>query len=95
MLDKSQNVECPNCGKNTVIQSQEGIYRCLSCNFERDFSEEPQLESGSGHSLFWASVVAAFLGFFVLQASKYIASYSPDADYQSSSTPTAAETQID
>jgi len=93
MSDKLQNIECPNCGKKTVIQSQEGVYRCLSCDFERDFAEGPQI--GSGHSFFWTSVVAAFLAFFVLQASRYIASYTPDADYQSSSTPTAAETQVD
>ncbi len=32
-------VECPKCGKRTIIQRGPDLYQCLSCDFTRDFSE--------------------------------------------------------
>ena len=32
-------VECPRCGKHTIVQSREGVYQCLHCDFKRDLNE--------------------------------------------------------
>lgn len=32
-------VECPRCGKHTIVQIREGVYQCLHCDFKRDLSE--------------------------------------------------------
>ena len=32
-------IECPKCGKNTLVKRHADLYQCVSCDFERDFSE--------------------------------------------------------
>lgn len=34
----SVSIECPNCGKHSVVQHSETVYRCLACDFERDLT---------------------------------------------------------
>lgn len=40
-------IECPRCGKHSVVQQTENAYRCLNCNFHRDLSR-PGEESTLG-----------------------------------------------
>lgn len=78
-----QEVECPKCGKKTVVQTKEDLYQCISCNFERDFSEADQFESD--HSFFWAGAIAALFAFLILQVARYTATLNPaNFEYQSS-----------
>ena len=32
------HIECPRCGRHSVVLYSESIYVCLSCNWERDVS---------------------------------------------------------
>ncbi|HBE20119.1 MAG TPA: hypothetical protein DEG17_17290 [Cyanobacteria bacterium UBA11149] len=52
-------VECPKCGKKSVVQRSSDVYQCLACDFVRDFAkpEESEEETGS----FWPLVIVAFL----------------------------------
>lgn len=49
-------LECPSCGKHTVVSPQAGVYHCLSCDFARNFNPEtpplPQEAGGLGAMLF-------------------------------------------
>lgn len=36
-----QHLECPKCGKQTIVQRDRDVYRCISCGFRRDLSESP------------------------------------------------------
>ncbi|MEM9003844.1 MAG: hypothetical protein AAGE59_10000 [Cyanobacteria bacterium P01_F01_bin.86] len=51
LVEKSATLECPNCGKHTIVSDQAGIYRCLNCDFERDLNthtaQEPESSLGS------------------------------------------------
>lgn len=31
-------LECPKCGKHTIIQRSNDLFQCLNCDFVRDFS---------------------------------------------------------
>ncbi|MEB3280017.1 MAG: hypothetical protein VKK42_13975 [Lyngbya sp.] len=31
-------VECPRCGKRTIVQRNPDVFQCLNCDFQRDFS---------------------------------------------------------
>lgn len=31
--------ECPECGKLTIVSESGNTYRCLNCDFRRDFSQ--------------------------------------------------------
>lgn len=41
-------LECPKCGKHSVVRHQETRYVCLSCSWEKDLSEKSKesLEKG-------------------------------------------------
>ena len=60
----ADNNEYPKCSKNTVVQPQEDLYACLSCN-QQDGSEPSQLKSNNG--VFWTTVIGALLAIFFLQ----------------------------
>jgi transposase-like protein len=32
------SAECPDCGRHSIVETAPGSYRCLGCNFSRDFS---------------------------------------------------------
>jgi len=62
LVNPSATLECPECGKHTVVSYQAGVYKCLNCNFERDLngaSEHPADEGGLG------SIVFAGVGFLI------------------------------
>ncbi|MEL7037342.1 MAG: hypothetical protein AAFO04_17235 [Cyanobacteria bacterium J06592_8] len=31
-------VECPKCGKHTIVQRNPDVFQCLNCDFQRDLS---------------------------------------------------------
>ncbi|MGK7888722.1 MAG: hypothetical protein AB4042_05265 [Leptolyngbyaceae cyanobacterium] len=33
-------LECPSCGKHTIVEYRTAFYRCIACDFERDLAEE-------------------------------------------------------
>ncbi|MEM1278535.1 MAG: hypothetical protein AAGG53_00655 [Cyanobacteria bacterium P01_H01_bin.152] len=55
VLNLSSSLECPKCGKNTIVSHQSGVYQCLSCNFERDLGTEDTIvpkQAGIGELFF-------------------------------------------
>jgi hypothetical protein len=65
VLNLSSSLECPKCGKNSIVSHQNGIYQCLSCNFERDLSTENELLPAKGGL---GELVFAIGGFLVAAA---------------------------
>lgn len=84
----ADHVECPECSKKTVVQRQDSLYQCLSCDFKRDFSESPQSEPESDKGLFWTIVVTALLVLLSIQT-RQTASNTPNLAIQSSPAPIA------
>lgn len=39
---KRKSLECPKCGKHTIIQRNHDLFQCLNCDFMRDFSHIPE-----------------------------------------------------
>ena len=39
-LSPSISLECPKCGKHTIVEQPTGTYRCIACDFKRDFGYE-------------------------------------------------------
>ncbi|MCA1993562.1 MAG: hypothetical protein LDL41_16195 [Coleofasciculus sp. S288] len=65
----SEAIECPECGKKSVVRHKEELYECLSCNFKRDLSEPPKSESKSDISdmgVLLMGLIAGLAAFFVL-----------------------------
>jgi len=47
----NDGIECPKCGKRTVIKRREDLFECLNCEFRRDFSKsqkKPPTQKPSG-----------------------------------------------
>lgn len=63
LLDRqSTTLECPKCGKHSIVSHQAGVYRCLNCDFERDLSfddGEADAEGGLG------KLISACAGFII------------------------------
>jgi hypothetical protein len=57
-MKKTYAVECPNCGKDSLIQRSENLYQRLSCDFRKDFSF---LSFGKILLSFLAVIIVAFL----------------------------------
>jgi len=57
--------ECPKCGKLSLVRHQDGVYRCVACDFKRDFNQ-PESES-SGAALFFAIILFITLIVTVMQ----------------------------
>jgi ribosomal protein L37E len=45
------HLECPRCGRHTIVTKAESYYVCLHCGWERDLSNE------------WSGSIAGVLGF--------------------------------
>ncbi|WP_413165781.1 hypothetical protein ACL6C3_04710 [Capilliphycus salinus ALCB114379] len=62
----SEPMECPKCSKHTLIQRHSDLYQCVSCDFERDFSEtvvedyQPEDNDGGGIWVFFLVVFTIF-----------------------------------
>jgi hypothetical protein len=61
LLELSSIIECPKCGKKSIVSHQTGIYQCLNCDFERDLTSatvDDEKSGGLGEFLF---AIAGFL----------------------------------
>lgn len=66
----SEAIECPECGKKSVVRHKEELYECLSCNFKRDLSVSPKSEPKSDMwdmGVLLVGLIAGLVAFFVLQ----------------------------
>lgn len=43
------SLECPECGKNTVVEVNSHLYRCINCDFYRELSVDPSKGNRSKH----------------------------------------------
>lgn len=57
-----QALECPKCSKKAVIQRNNELYQCLSCDFKRDFSRSDQSKSDADWPFL---LIMALLGFVI------------------------------
>lgn len=57
-MKKTHAIECPQCGRISLIQRNENLYQCLACNFRKDFSF---LDFGKLMIAFFAVILVAFL----------------------------------
>ncbi|MEB3280825.1 MAG: hypothetical protein VKK42_18070 [Lyngbya sp.] len=65
----SEPMECPKCSKHTLIERQIDLYQCVSCDFERDFSQirnEDDHEEDNGGSGIWVFFLVVFTIFALL-----------------------------
>jgi hypothetical protein len=43
------SVECPKCGRHTIVELSPNIFHCINCNFERDLAHDShEKEEGNG-----------------------------------------------
>ena len=49
--ERIEMVECPNCGKHSLVAQTRDKYSCLNCNFRRDLSR-PYVGKGAGDFFF-------------------------------------------
>lgn len=41
------SLECPKCGKHTVVEMSRHLYQCISCDFYRELPEDPAKDKKS------------------------------------------------
>lgn len=61
-------VECPQCGKHSIVPTADGIYKCLNCDFHRDLNtskSEGDADGGGVKSLIAILGTLAMLVLFV------------------------------
>ena len=51
--EPADKIECPNCGKVAIVHHSDDSYRCLSCNFKRDFKDQDNQESNAIKAFFF------------------------------------------
>lgn len=66
-LTITEVVECPKCGKKSVVQRSPDIYQCLACDFRRDFSKPEK--SDSKMDFLWPVAIIAFASTLLLMLS--------------------------
>ncbi|MBE9128975.1 MULTISPECIES: hypothetical protein [unclassified Coleofasciculus] len=82
-------IECPKCGKKSVVQRNPDVYQCLACDFSRDFAKKPKEEPKT--DLLLPIIIAFFLGAFLLTLYEQNRSNTnPDTSDQSLSIPATA-----
>lgn len=57
----SDTIECPKCGKHSIVSLRSGEYACLNCDFRRTISDFQ-----SSRSRFGNYGVSSFLAFSIL-----------------------------
>jgi ssDNA-binding Zn-finger/Zn-ribbon topoisomerase 1 len=40
-------IECPQCGKHSLIQRTSDVYVCLNCDFKKDFAAPPSKKANA------------------------------------------------
>ncbi|MEM9539253.1 MAG: hypothetical protein AAGA60_07030 [Cyanobacteria bacterium P01_E01_bin.42] len=54
-------IECPKCSRPTIISINQNLWKCLNCDFSKDFSEEEEEENNTGVFIAFGGVVIAVL----------------------------------
>ncbi|MEB3887036.1 hypothetical protein [Lyngbya sp. CCY1209] len=55
-----EGIECPKCGKRTVVQRSETVFQCISCDFKRDLATEPKQNKNNNEGGSWLGVLLTF-----------------------------------
>jgi len=55
-----EGIECPKCGKHTVVQRSETVFQCISCDFKRDLTKEPKPDNSGEGGGSWLGVLLTF-----------------------------------
>ena len=61
LLELSSAIECPKCGKKSIVSHQTGVYQCLNCDFERNLGSAIEDEKSGGVGEFLFAVVGFLL----------------------------------
>lgn len=61
LLQMPTTLECPRCGKHTIVSYRDGVYTCLNCNFEKDLSTAPADGISLGSLMFGSAGVLVTL----------------------------------
>lgn len=83
-----ESVECPKCGKKTIVQRKNGLYECLACDFKKDFSQPTQSKSGNG-MVFWIAAIIMLVLLLTLER-RNPAPNTPNPKRQSSAVSTVS-----
>lgn len=78
----ADNIECPKCGKKAIVQCNENLYRCLCCDYLKDFSKPDTPKSDDG--FFWRLITAIVLVVVFMWVKDY-ATETPPFETQPSS----------
>ncbi|MDG2615572.1 hypothetical protein P7L53_04880 [Thermoleptolyngbya sichuanensis XZ-Cy5] len=54
-------VECPSCGKKTVVLAGPNLYQCLSCDFKRDLSTPKDPSPNNDFPWIWITLILLML----------------------------------
>lgn len=57
------SIECPSCGKHSVVQRSDTTYKCIACDFERDLAAP---EEKPKPSLFWTILAGSAIALLAL-----------------------------
>jgi predicted RNA-binding Zn-ribbon protein involved in translation (DUF1610 family) len=60
MVMQQQSLECPKCGKHTLVQRSNDVYVCLACDFKKDFAAPPPKKSPDLGGFLFAGIIAGF-----------------------------------
>ncbi|MGC9526309.1 MAG: hypothetical protein ACP5D7_12300 [Limnospira sp.] len=55
-----EGIECPKCGKHTVVQRSEAVFQCISCDFKRDLAKELKQNKNNNEGGSWLGVLLTF-----------------------------------
>lgn len=55
-----EGIECPKCGKHTVVQRSETVFQCISCDFKRDLAKEFKQNKNNDGGGSWLGVLLTF-----------------------------------
>ena len=71
-------VECPECGKRSIVQRNPDRYQCLSCSFSKDLAEGKQQKLPN--DLLWVVLMAGAIAFLLTWAQVDLFDDSSESD---------------
>jgi len=57
-------MECPKCGKPSVVQSSNTLYQCIACDFQRDLAPSPEAPAKPDN--FWLLLLGGAIALVIL-----------------------------
>ncbi|MDY7021597.1 MAG: hypothetical protein SWJ54_09575 [Cyanobacteriota bacterium] len=67
-------VECPKCGKHTIVQRNPDVFQCLNCDFQRDLSRGQYKDKSRSSSSTKKSSSGSYGGSYSSSSSGYSSS---------------------